>query len=89
MLFVREVQAGVIRDAPTVLEILLTVVGFFLQCVGVLAVLGIVFAGFLYVTAGSDSGRATAAKRALVGSVVGLVIALLALVVVRTITGLL
>jgi type IV secretory pathway VirB2 component (pilin) len=86
--FVKVAQAGPMADAPRLSTLVGNVLGFVLSIVGVIAVLMIVVAGIMYMSAAGDMGRIALAKRALTGGVIGLVVALLALVIVRTITAL-
>lgn len=55
---------------------------FVISLIAGLAVLMIVVSGIMYITAGGDSGKAEKAKEWLIASIVGLVIALLAFVIV-------
>lgn len=68
-------HAGVITDAPTVSTILGNVVTFLLSIVGVLAIIGIVISGILYLTAAGDMRRISLAKAGLVTSIIGTIIA--------------
>ena len=52
---------------------------------GVAAVIVVLLAGFKYITAAGDSGKITSAKNTLVYAIIGLVIAALAQVIVRTV----
>ena len=81
----QDVHAGVMGDAPSVAELLLSVLKFLLNVSAVIAVLAIIVAGIIYMTAGGDSARISLAKSALTASVVGLGIVLTALVVVNMI----
>lgn len=78
-------RAGVISDAPSLAEVLLNVLDFVLSIVGIVAILSLALSGVLYLTAGSDTSRAEQAKRYAGASVIGLLIALGALIIVRQI----
>ncbi len=74
--------AGVITDATPVSQVLLNVLNFLLSVAGIIGILGVVFAGVLYLTASGDEGRVRLAKQALTASVIGLTVALGALLLV-------
>lgn len=73
-------QAGVITDAPPISLGLLNILQFLLSIVGILGIIGLLVAGILYLTATGDEERMQWAKKAMIGSVTGIVIALGALV---------
>lgn len=79
------VSAGVISDAPSFADVLLNILDFVLSIVGIVAILSLALSGVLYLTAGSDTSRAEQAKRYAGASVIGLLIALGALIIVRQI----
>ncbi len=65
------------------------IITFLLGFVGGLSVLMIIVAGIMYITSGGDEGRVDTAKKWLTYAIVGLVVALLGWVIVKTvITGL-
>ncbi len=74
--------AGVITDAKPISGILENVLNFLLSVVGVVAIIGLVVGSVIYLTAGGDEDRIRLAKMSLTASVVGLVLALGALVIV-------
>ncbi len=78
---------SVIGDAPTVLELILRVLQFLLSISSVLALVAIVFAGILYLTAGGDINRAALGKRSLIASAIGLTVIVVSLVIVTTVIG--
>ncbi len=55
--------------------------------IGGLSVLMIVVSGIMYMVSGGDSGKVETAKNTLMYSIVGLVVALLAWVIVKTVIG--
>lgn len=71
--------AGVITSAPGVDAILAKVLAFVLSIIGVLGIIGLVIAGALYFFAAGDIGRVRLAKQAALASVIGIVVALSAL----------
>lgn len=83
------VLAGAIDEAKPLTKSLLDILNFCLSIFGVLAIIGIVITGILYFTAGGDERQIRWAKRSLVASVVGSVIALGGMVLVWTIANLL
>lgn len=78
-------RAGVISNAPSLAEVLLNVLDFVLSIIGIIAILSLALSGALYLTTGSDTSRAEQAKRYAGASVIGLLIALGALIIVRQI----
>lgn len=62
--------------------ILTTVMTWLARFVGVAAVIGIIVAGFMMITANGDSGNAATARRALLYSIIGLAVAALAQTIV-------
>ncbi len=78
-------RAGVISDAPSLAGVLLNVLDFVLSIVGIVAILSLALSGITYLAAGSDSSRAKTAKQYVTASVIGLLIALGALIIVRQI----
>ncbi len=78
--------AGSITNAPQVADILLNILYFLLSIVGIVAIIGLVVAGGFYLTAGGNEQRITLAKRASLASVIGVIVALGALVIVSQLT---
>ena len=72
----------------TVWKIILTILSDLFFVAGVLAVVYLIYTGIIFITSAGDPGAVTKAKRALVGTLTGLVIVLLAQVVVNTILSL-
>lgn len=79
-------QAGVISDAPSFSRVLLNILNFLLSVVGIVAILAIAIAGMMYLVSGGDPARAQTAKKYAWASVIGLMIALGALIIVRQIS---
>ncbi len=61
------------------------VINFLLGVVGVLALLAIVVSGIIYITSGGESSKTDAAKGWLTYGIVGLVVALLGYMIVKTV----
>jgi hypothetical protein len=78
-------HAGVMSDAPRLSELVMNALVFVLSIAGALAVLMIVIAGIAYITAGGNTQRIDAAKKTLVGAVIGLSVVILSLIIVSTI----
>jgi hypothetical protein len=73
---------GSITNAPRIGYILWNVLQFLLSIAGIVAIIGLVFSGFLYLTSGGNEKRAASAKRAALMSIIGVVVVLGALVIV-------
>lgn len=67
----------------TVEGTLATLIRIFSWIVGVAAVIMVMVGGFQYVTSGGDSGKVTSAKNTIMYSLIGVVIAVLAQVIVK------
>lgn len=63
----------------------LTVLSDLFYVAGVLAVVLLIYGGYLYMTSGGDPGALTKAKKTITGTIVGLVIVILASVIVNSI----
>ncbi len=87
MKFINIAQAGPMADAPPVSSYLAGAIEFVVVLVGGLAVLGILISGVMYMTSGGDSTRVQVAKKALTASIIGLAVALLSLIIVKTVIG--
>ena len=87
MIFIHNAFAGVITDATPFSAVVLNVVYFLLLSVGGTAIMSVLFAGILYLTAGGNEEQIKRAKKALIASIVGIAVALAALVLVKIIGG--
>lgn len=76
------VHAGVITSAPDITTILGNVLNFLLSIIGVVAIIGLVVAGAMYLTAGGDMRKIALAKRMVLASAIGIIVALGALMIV-------
>lgn len=77
--------AGVIDDATPISEVAGNILDFLLSVFGILAILALVVAGGMYLLSGGDTERAAQAKRAATYAMIGVAVALGALVIVRQI----
>ena len=76
-----------VQEAQTLSEIAENLLGFLLSMVGILGIVMIVIGGLMYFFAAGDEKRADTAKKVVLFSVVGVAVALAALIIVRTIAG--
>ena len=74
-----------LTSAP-VMDIVRNVMYWILALVGVLGVIGFAIAGILYLTAAGAEDRIEMAKRAMIYSIVGVVVALMGLVILRAVS---
>ncbi len=74
-----------INDAPGVAQILRKILNFLLSVAGIVGIIGLVVAGFLYLTAYGDEERIRQAKLMLTWSVIGITVVLGALLLVTQI----
>lgn len=84
------IDFGKIQFWPTKInsasDIIISILNWLLGLGGFLAVVAILYSGFLYITAGSDQTKAENAKKNLIWAITGVVIVLLALVIVNWIS---
>lgn len=78
-------HAGVITDAPNISQLLLNIFNFLLQIFGIIAIIGTVISGIIYLTAYGDEDRIRLGKRSLAYSIVGIIAALAGMIIVKTI----
>ena len=64
-------------------NLITTIITIFSWIVGVLAVIMIIYAGFLYVSSGGDSGKISTAKNTLIYAIIGVVIVAFSQVIVK------
>ena len=74
---------SVIAQATDVRVILMKILDFIITLVGIIATIGFVISGFNFIAAGGDSGRADKARKGLMYSIIGVVVAGTALIVIR------
>jgi len=75
-----------ITDAVPITQVLNNILQFLLSIVGVVAIIGLVVAGFLYLSAAGDESRIKIAKLSFFASLIGGSIALGALIVLKTVS---
>lgn len=87
--FIPIAYAGVITDAPRVSEVLTNVLKWLLEVFGIIAVMVFVGSGILYLVASGNEGVIDRAKKWMMYSVLGIVIALGSLIALSTIRAIL
>ncbi len=75
--------AGSITSAPDISSILGNVLDFLLSIVGVVAILGLIVAGVMYLTAAGDMRKIALAKRMTIASIIGIMVVIGALIIVN------
>lgn len=80
------VWAGVIDEAQPLSVGLINILDFLLAIVGVVAIIGLTIAGFMYFFAAGDMRQIALAKKVTLSAITGIVIALGSYVLVRTLT---
>ena len=79
--------AGCLVNKGTVENKVTEVINIFLYVVGVVAVIMIIYGGFLFMTSAGDAGKVQKAKNAILYSVIGLAIVVLAYAIVNFVIG--
>lgn len=76
---------GVATGLPsgTISSILLALFNWLLWAIGIIAVIGFIIAGILYITAAGDEGQIDKAKSAMLYCIIGVIVALLGIVIMR------
>ncbi|MFO7807392.1 MAG: pilin [Candidatus Moraniibacteriota bacterium] len=77
-----------LNEAPTLTEIVERTLSFLLSILGILAIIGTVISGFFYLSSSGDPKKAEKAKNAVVYSIIGVIVAGSALILVQEITNL-
>lgn len=80
-------NAGVISDAPNVSELLFNILNFLLQVFGIIAIISLVISGILYLTSSGDESRIRLAKKGIIYSIIGILVALSGVIIIKTISG--
>ena len=70
----------------TVTNIVTQAMNWILMIVGVLGVVGFAIAGILYLTAAGNEDMITKAKKAMIASIIGVIVALLGLVILKAVS---
>jgi len=81
--------SGTNLPSGSVTGIVTNLMNWLLMMVGILGVIGFVIAGILYLTAAGDDDQIGRAKKAMVYSIVGVLVSLIGLVVIKAVQGLL
>ncbi len=68
-------------------EIVLTIVEYALKFLGLLAVIMIIYGGFLYVTSAGDTTKTDTAKKIIIYAIIGIIVILVSYALVNTILG--
>jgi len=78
-------HAGVISDAPKLSGVALNVLNFLLSVFGIIAIISLAVAGIIYLTSSGNEKRLEIAKKMTLYSIVGIAVALAAMVIVKQI----
>lgn len=84
-----QTPAGTNLPAGSLLGILTSAMNWLLTVVGILGVVGFVIAGIIYLTAAGDEEQINRGKKAMVWSIVGVIVALLGVVIIKAVQSLL
>jgi hypothetical protein len=79
--------AGVIEDATPIAKVISNALTLILSLSGALAMLSFGVSGVIYITAAGDEGRMKQAKAGMMFSVAGVLVCICALIIVRTVAG--
>ena len=82
-----EATGGDCNPDDTVNKIIKNIINVFSWVVGVVAVIMVMYGGFVYVTAGGDSAKVTKGRQVITYALIGLVIVALAQVIVKFVLG--
>jgi len=80
--FISTAQAGVITDAPNVLHVLINVLKFLLSVFGFLAIIAFIVSGIILLVSQGDTRMREKGKKAFQYAIVGVIVALSALILV-------
>lgn len=69
--------------------IIMGIMNWLLILVGIIAVIAFVISGIMYLTSAGDEGRAESAKKAMINSIIGVIVALLGVVIIRAVDAML
>ncbi len=78
------VHAGPLTTAQPIATSLTNILDFLLSITGVVAIIGLVIAGGMYIFAAGDMRQISLAKKTLAASIIGLLLALGSYVIIRT-----
>jgi len=81
-----EFVTGTGLSTASVYEVIRTLLNWLLGIIGVLALVGFVISGIMYITAAGDEDRVDKAKAMLTYSIIGIVVALVGLIIVQALS---
>lgn len=84
-----QTPGGTGLPSGSITGIITNLMNWLLMIVGILGVIGFVIAGILYLTAAGDGDQIDRAKKAMLYSIVGVLVALIGVVVINAVKGLL
>ena len=84
-----QTPAGTGLPGGSILGIITSAMNWLLILVGILGVIGFVIAGIIYLTAAGDEDQIAKGKKAMIYSIVGVIVALLGVVIIQAVQGLL
>ena len=76
---------GIIANAPRFSQVLTNAFNYLLSIFGMLAIIGMIVAGIIYLTSSGNEKKIGTAKRAFIYSIVGIAVTLGAMVIIKTI----
>lgn len=82
---IQTAQAGVISEAPSLVQVSGNVLNFLLSVVGIFAIISLAISGVMYLTSAGSETQIEKAKKIAFYSVVGIITALGAMLIVRQI----
>jgi hypothetical protein len=87
MLIETALAQGIIDDAPRLGTALTKVSDFLLSIFGIIAIIGLIVSGLMYLLAGGNQRTLDLAKRSFYYSIVGIILALSAMIAIHLIEG--
>lgn len=82
-------SSGLVSDAPTLKSIAERILNLLLSIVGILAIIGLIIGGGFYMTSYGDEERMKKGKSIIVAAIIGITVAMAALVIVKQVAVLL
>lgn len=82
-------DAAATLPGGTITNIATSIMKWLLIIVGILAIVGFVISGILYLTAAGDEDQIAKAKRAMIYSIIGVIVALLGVVIITAVNSML
>jgi len=78
-------HAGVISESPRLVEVAFNILEFLLRIFGIVAIIGLVISGIIYLTSGGSEDRIAVAKKSFLYSMVGIIVALGSIIFIKQI----